>query len=132
MNHQRPLVLLVEDDRDTAELYQAMLSAEGMEVVCCHDSQQALTWWNHQTRRPDLILTDVLLPDGDGLCLMTELKRRGGFCPPVMVLSAHGDPRTPQRCRQVGVQVFLDKLRDLGRLVSTARALITSGEGQRP
>lgn len=118
------LVLLVEDDADTAALYVAMLSAEGMEVTRRADQKAARLWWEQSKRRPDLVILDVRLPDGTGLDLCRELTAHDG-CPPVMVLSAHGDPRMPGLCRQAGAQEFLDKLRDLDRMVDSVRQLIS-------
>jgi DNA-binding response OmpR family regulator len=128
MTAARPLILLVEDDQDTAMLYLAMLNAEGMEVVHCPDCDQARRWWAHTWRLPDLLIVDMRLPDGNGLDLCSRIPSRPelGNDPPVMVLSAHGDPRLPGRCREAGAQVFLDKLEGLDRLVATARELIRS------
>jgi DNA-binding response OmpR family regulator len=116
----------VEDDQDTAMLYQAMLAAEGMEVVHCPDCLAARQWWTHTLRLPDLLIVDMRLPDGTGLDLCAEIPCRPelGPQPPVMVLSAHGDPRLPGLCREAGAKVFLDKLEGLGRLVATAQELI--------
>jgi DNA-binding response OmpR family regulator len=122
----KPLVLLVEDDRDTAMLYQALLAGEGLEVVHCEDCAQVKAWWGTSDRQPDLIVLDMRLPDGDGLMLCSDImrKRRDEAGPPVMVLSAHGDPRLPSLCRQAGARAFLDKLSGLDVLLATARDLL--------
>ena len=121
----KPLVLLVEDDQDTATLYSAMLSAEGFEVVSCQGSGQARNWWASSDRRPAVVVLDVRLPDGNGLDLCDDLCREGGDlpAPPVLVLSAHGDPRLPLRCRQAGAQAFLDKVSDLDKFVQKVKEL---------
>ena len=69
-----PLVLLVEDDPDTAALYRALLGSEGMEVVHCSDCGEAHRWWHTSLRRPDLVVMDVRLPDGNGLDLLAKLR----------------------------------------------------------
>jgi DNA-binding response OmpR family regulator len=119
-------VLLVEDDPDTAALYQALLIAEGMEVIPCGNCQQAMAWWRASERRPDLMVLDMRLPDGNALELCQEFSEIGQalFPPPIMVLSAHGDPRLPARCRQAGAKAFLDKLDTLDHFISTAWRLI--------
>ena len=124
MNQEAPLILLIEDDPDTAELYQAMLRGEGMDVICCHRINQALDWWSSSERLPDLVVTDVLLPDGNGLELLNSLEWPGGGCPPALVLSAHGDPRMPARCRKAGGAVFLDKLKGLEKLIPQVKELV--------
>ncbi|GEM_PF-1430815 len=125
VNH--PLVLVVEDDPDTAALYRTLLTAEGMEVACCGNGQQARQWWQAAARPPDLVVIDVRLPDISGLDLAREMSApRDESSPAVIVLSAHGDPRMPQMSRQAGAAAFLDKLRDLDRLVETAWRLVRS------
>ena len=126
MNAPRPLVLLVEDDADTAALYQAMLSAEGMEVVLCDSARMARAWWAQASVLPQLMILDVRLPDINGVELCQELtaKISDGFRPAVLMLSAHGDPRMPTLCRKAGARAFLDKLRDLDQLLDTAKRLL--------
>jgi nitrogen-specific signal transduction histidine kinase/CheY-like chemotaxis protein len=66
-------VLLVEDDADVAEVAAAMLADLGYEVVRADRAQRALDLVASGEARPDLVLTDVLMPDGmNG----TELARR--------------------------------------------------------
>ena len=121
-----PLVLLVEDDADTASVYQALLSREGMEVVTCTRGGEARAWCRRASRPPDLLVIDVALPDISGLDLCREFL--GGAWksrrPRVMVLSAHGDPRMASLSRQAGANVFLDKLKDIGDFVVSAKRLL--------
>lgn len=126
MTSPRPLVLLVEDDADTAALYRAMLTAEDWEVVCCESAQAARSWWSRSEAPPHLLILDVRLPDSNGVDLCQELTvaLAKGSVPAVLMLSAHGDPRMPKRCLKAGARAFLDKLRDLDRLVDTAKQLM--------
>ena len=126
MTPPRPLVLLVEDDADTAALYQAMLSSEGWEVTCCDSAQTARAWWSESPKPPELLILDVRLPDSNGVELCRELTAalKTGTGPAVLMLSAHGDPRMPNLCRKAGARAFLDKLRDLDLLVETAKRLL--------
>ena len=127
-----PLVLMVEDDPDTAALFKAMLLGEGMEVVICSSGSQALTWWQNSTRPPNLLVLDVGLPDANGLDICRELSgyKDKGPLPPVMMLSADGDPRMPGLCQEAGVGVFLDKLRDMDRFLRIAKDMISRDHGQ--
>lgn len=118
--------MLVEDDADTRALYEALLVDEGMEVITFGDGKSCLKWYLSTPHRPDLLILDMRLPDTNGLDLCQELRGNHGGRrnPPVMLLSAHGDPRMPSRCRKAGVAVFLDKLRDLDKVVPTAKKLL--------
>lgn len=124
MNRARPLVLLVEDDADTAALYQAMLMPLELEVVYCRNCKSTRAWLGEAGGRPDLVVMDARLPDGNGLELCGEINAAGSS-PPILLLSAHGDPRMPSLCRAAGVHTFLDKLRDLDRLVGTVEQLLS-------
>ena len=131
MSSPAPLVLLVEDDADTAALYQALLKMEGMEVVTCTRGKEARAWCQRATRTPDLLVIDVALPDTSGLDLCREFlawawKARR---PRVMVLSAHGDPRMASLSRKAGASVFLDKLKDIGEFVLSAKRLLSDTPG---
>lgn len=126
MTRVLPLVLLVEDDPDTAALYRALLGSEGMEVVHCSDCGEAHRWWRTSPRRPDLVVMDVRLPDGNGLELCRSMAEPGDTMPPVLMLSAHGDPRMPSLCAQAGITAFLDKLSGMDCFVNTARQLVFS------
>lgn len=88
MKTPKPFVLLVEDDPDTAALYQTLLKAEGMELKCCPDGRQALSFWQNSEKMPDLLILDMRLPDGDGLHLCQKMRASSKDSPPVLVLSA--------------------------------------------
>ena len=124
MTRVLPLVLLVEDDLDTAALYRTLLGSEGMDVIHCSDCGEAFRWWCSAARRPDLVVVDVRLPDGNGLDLCQAMAGPDHAMPPVMVLSAHGDPRMPNLCRKAGVAAFLDKLSGMDCFLDTARQLL--------
>ncbi|MCB2188777.1 MAG: response regulator [Deltaproteobacteria bacterium] len=121
-----PRVLLVEDDPDTLTLFNALLSAEGLEVIRCVDGRSAREWWAAAQEAPDLLVVDVSLPDVNGLDLAREFTRgpRAWPMPPILVLSAHGDPRLPAKCRELGAAAFLDKLLDLDFFVDKVLELL--------
>ncbi len=58
-------ILVVEDDRKTAELVRLYLERDGHQVALAHDGRQALDL--ARQRRPDLIVLDLMLPGVDGL-----------------------------------------------------------------
>ena len=53
-------VLLVEDDNNLREIYEARLQAEGYDIVSATDGEQALAVAKNE--RPDLIISDVMMP----------------------------------------------------------------------
>ena len=124
MKIQAPLVLLVEDDLDAAELFKVLLLSEGFRVEVCHDAWQALDWWRRREKACDLMVLDMDLPGLDGFTLFERFKIQTDSLPPAIMLSAHGDPSLADRCKEVGVSLFLDKLKDFGQFIPAARTLV--------
>jgi CheY-like chemotaxis protein len=70
MDPRPPHVLLVEDDRDTREMYSEYLSHSGMRVSAARTGRRALE--SVRCARPDVVVTDLAMPEMDG----RELSRR--------------------------------------------------------
>ncbi len=72
-------ILLVEDDPIFREMLSKMLQADHHQVAAAADGEAALALFARQ--RPDLILTDILMPHMDGIALLGELRRLGSTTP---------------------------------------------------
>jgi len=81
-------VLLVEDDRDLAEVTQAVLQHEGMQVAVAYDGQEGLEMADRL--HPQVIVTDLVMPIIDGLELIKRLGERPPPRSPVVAISAVG------------------------------------------
>lgn len=81
-------VLLVEDDATLADVLDMHLAAEGYLVRRAVDGEQALEAC--AASRPEVVLLDVMLPRRNGLEVCTELRRRYGQTPGVVMLTALG------------------------------------------
>jgi CheY-like chemotaxis protein len=103
-----PLVLIVDDDADTRELYDAYLAIWGFGTSMACDGVQGLRM--AQTERPDVIVLDIRLPLLDGWDLMRELRRdprtSSAF---IIVLTADTQTESVARSRAAGCDVFLTK-----------------------
>ena len=101
-----PRVLVVDDEADLRELLELTLVGMGLDVDCAADLGQARrllgTW------RYDLCLTDMRLPDGDGLSLVSEI---GAAHPetPVAVITAFGSAETAVAALKAGAFDYLPK-----------------------
>ncbi len=85
---ERLRVLLVEDDHDLAEVTQAALEFEGLEVAVAHDGREGLEAADRV--QPDVIITDLIMPVLDGLQMIQRLVDGGNRRSPVIALSAVG------------------------------------------
>ncbi len=81
-------VVLVEDDRDLADVTQLALELEGLEVSVAYDGREAVALIDRL--RPDVVITDLIMPVLDGLQLIRHIRS----CPPpqspVIAVSAVG------------------------------------------
>ena len=65
-------ILVVDDDQNICELLRLYIEKEGFEVRIANDGRKALEIFEEQN--PDLIMLDIMLPDGSGLDLLEKLK----------------------------------------------------------
>jgi two-component system response regulator PilR (NtrC family) len=117
---ERPTVLIVDDEPDIRELLSMTL--EGMEV--CPDTAADLAEARHKLQTEDFhfCLTDMRLPDGDGLELVQWMQRNAPGVP-VAVITAHGNVEAAVRALKLGAYDFVSKplkVKDLRKLVATA------------
>jgi two-component system KDP operon response regulator KdpE len=87
MADSRPVALIVEDERQIRHFVRASLEAEGWQVFEAGTMKQGLM--EAGTRRPELVIADLGLPDGDGVDFIRELRTWSGVT--VIVLSARSD-----------------------------------------
>lgn len=83
-------VLVIEDDPDMRELERMALSDSGHDVLLARNGREGLQ--TLKSRRPCVILLDLMMPVMDGLTFLAERKRRNvGADVPVVCISAGGD-----------------------------------------
>src|ERR1700734_2406301 len=125
----RPPVLIVDDEPDICELLSITLERMDLapRVAGSIRAAQRLL----KTERFDLCLTDMQLPDGDGLDLVKWIQQYSASVP-VAVITAHGNMETAVRALKLGAFDFVSKpldLANLRKLVATAIKLSDAGEG---
>jgi len=100
-------VLIAEDEPMMLAALKHNLVSEGYEVVAAIDGREALE--KYQAERPDLIITDILMPYTSGLELIGVVKSGSGKKIPVIVLSAMGQEATVLEAFQLGADDFITK-----------------------
>jgi len=83
-------ILLVEDDEPFADMLQKTLVQEGYAIVRACNGKEALRLYDAQC--PHLVLTDLIMPDMEGVELIIELRRRH---PSVKIIAISGGGRNP-------------------------------------
>jgi CheY-like chemotaxis protein len=119
-------VLVVDDDRDLVESYRDVLELAGYEVLTALSGEAALDV--ARVEPPDVVLTDVSMPNMDGFELINRLRAElGGRTPPVVVCSAFD--MTEEEAQHRGAELFLHKPATAAALVESVEALC---HGARP
>lgn len=107
---RKPLVLVVEDDPEAAELVESILVREGCEVLHARDGATALEL-ARELPQPDLVLLDLELPIMDGRALLESMRSDQSISGiPVVVLSGAPDAATIRATDNVGKAKLLDGL----------------------
>jgi two-component system, OmpR family, KDP operon response regulator KdpE len=119
-------LLLVEDDEPMRRSVVANLAAHGYRVVEAGDVASALRSWDAE--RPDLILLDLGLPDGDGGSVVRRVRRESTT--PILVLSARGAERDKVAALEAGADDYVTKPFGLAELRARVAALLRRTAGQ--
>lgn len=107
-------VLLIEDEKDIRRFVRMALQADGLEVHEAETFQRGLI--DAGTRRPDLIVLDLGLPDGDGVDLIRDLRTWSEV--PIIVLSARGAESDKILALDTGADDYLVKPFGTGELLA--------------
>jgi two-component system cell cycle response regulator DivK len=131
MLSERPLVLLVEDDRDGRLLFAEWLQDAGFRVEQAHNGLQALE--RAFDLLPDAMLTDLNIPGIDGYELTRRLKAdpRTASIPVLAVTGYAPFTQDPARADRAGCDVLLLKPCDPDELTRVLATLITQARGRR-
>ena len=113
-------VLVLEDDSSIAELLYWILTEAGYSVTCVERLDEARRICKEST--PDMIIADLLLPDGLGSELLSEMgSERPDGHPPAIMMSAL--PQARHHAESVGAQLCLMKPFDLGEFLEAVSNL---------
>ena len=121
-------VLVVEDDPLIARFVRQALESEGHQVFDTDTCKRGLI--EAGTRRPDLLILDLGLPDGDGTDLLRDL--RGWSRLPVIVLSARGSEADKIEALDAGADDYLVKPFSVGELLARVRAALRRRDSASP
>ena len=126
-----PVAVVIEDEPQIRRFVRGALEAEGWQVHEADTLASGLT--QAGTRKPDMLILDLGLPDGDGLDLIRDV--RGWSAVPIIVLSARSDELDKIAALDAGADDYLTKPFGVGELLARVRANLrrpraTGGEGE--
>jgi CheY-like chemotaxis protein len=125
---REPFVLVADDDRDTRELYRACFDTSGYHTAEAGTGSQAIV--SAVEIVPDVLLTDYVLPDVDGLTIAERLKadpRTAGIR--ILMVTGYANPDVERRAAAAGIERVLLKpcqpqtvMREVARLIARSGA----------
>jgi CheY-like chemotaxis protein len=116
-------VLIVEDNELARDAWRLLLQATGYRVSVAGSVAEALR--TARAERPDLVLLDLTLPDGEGLTVIPQLVLEEN--PPIFVaLTGHDTREVADRCRAEGCASVLVKPVTSKELLATVAPLLAS------
>src|ERR1700688_432289 len=109
MTESRRNILCIEDDRETAVLIAEELIERGFHVNVAHDGREGIAAILRQ--RPDLVLSDVSMPEMSGFEVLERLTAVSPCCGnmPFIFLTALTDRDTESRGRRLGADDYVTK-----------------------
>jgi len=120
-------VLVVDDEEDARELVTTILTRCGAEVVVAHSASEGLA--TLQRRRPDVLLSDIEMPDEDGYSLIRKVRslsgERGGLVP-AAALTAYASTHDRAKALAAGFDIHVPKPVHPAELVAVVASLRAS------
>jgi len=121
----KPLALVIDDEPDICELLTLTLGRMDVDTAVAEDVRSAKE--QLAAKRFDLCLTDMRLPDGDGLELVEWMQTHSAGVP-VAVITAHGNVETAVQALKLGAFDFISKPLDLQNLRNIVESALKLGD----
>lgn len=122
------LILVVEDDKNIAELVRLYLRNEGFRVEIARTGREALE--RHRTLKPSLVVLDLMLPEIDGLEVCRRLRREANT--PVIMLTARSDDVDKIVGLELGADDYVTKPFNPRELVARVKAVLRRAAESHP
>src|ERR1700691_3220192 len=119
--HRR--ILVVDDESQITRVLRTSLSSQGYDIRVANDGETALEIMKDWT--PDLVITDLAMPNMDGLELCRCLRAKTQI--PIIVLSVRGEERTKVKALDAGADDYVTKPFGIEELLARVRANLRRG-----
>src|SRR5215813_26252 len=116
--HKR--ILVVDDESQITRVLRTSLSSQGYDIRVANDGETALEIMKDWT--PDLVITDLSMPNMDGLELSRKLRLTSKV--PILVLSVRGEERTKVQALDAGADDYVTKPFGIEELLARVRAAL--------
>jgi two-component system nitrogen regulation response regulator NtrX len=100
-------ILVIDDDEEVRRSLKGLLEDEQYEVLNASNGDEGLQTLHDES--VDLVLLDIIMPERDGLDVLSEVKRTVPSYPPVIIISGYGDVETAVKALKAGAYDFVEK-----------------------
>ncbi|MDH5483992.1 MAG: response regulator [Gammaproteobacteria bacterium] len=116
-------ILSVDDSKVIREMVKAVLSAEGHEVTTANDGVEGLE--AARNNQFDLILTDINMPNMNGISLVSKLRRMPAYLhTPIVMITTDNSDYKKSKSKTMGATGWLQKPFDPARLIQATKKLL--------
>ncbi len=120
---ERPRILLVDDEKEIAQVISRLLDIHGFDVTLAHTAQEALD--SMETQLPELVLSDVVMPGKDGYALCGEIRRRyEDKVVPIILITGKDWSGERARGLEAGADDLITKPIDKNELLNRIHSLV--------
>ena len=126
------LILIVEDDKTSRFLLEKILHAHGYDAVTASSGVEALRILN-DGRRPDLIISDVMMPNINGLEFVRRVRENPDISDiPIMLCTAVHDKDAVIQAAKLDIQHYVVKPLDADKLVAEIERILPKNDKRQP
>ncbi len=122
-------IIIVEDEVNLANLLLRVLKSEGYEVMAVGSISEA--WQLLKKQHFDMLITDIKLPDGDGISFLERIKAQGVEIE-VIVMTAFATVETAISALKIGARDYIRKPFDLEEVISAVKKVVLQMEAELP
>jgi DNA-binding response OmpR family regulator len=118
-------VLIIEDEKDAADLFGEMMRVSGFRVSKTSKSKTAITMMKKD--KPDIVLLDIMMPEISGIEILQQMRDDANLANiPVIVLSAKSMPSDIKNSMEAGASTYLTKPVGFQELTDAVQRLLGS------
>ncbi len=111
-------LLVIDDKEGFREHLSQLFSEEGYQVSTAASSEEAIAVL--ESFAPDIVITDVVMPQGDGFFMLQHMQERGLLCP-VIVITAYGSQESAIKALRLGAYDYVTKPFELDVILNTVK-----------
>ena len=126
---KKSTIMVVDDEPELVTIVSLMLEKRGFNVRCAYSGQELFAGLEEQ--KPDLIILDIMMPQMDGLEVLTRLKGNPATASiPVILLTVKGQPEDVREGYQLGAAYYLTKPLTNDQLLEGVNLVLGGDQGQ--